>query len=183
MITDTTTSGIPRHPLYLNECDLILPFIPSMTPPANHPPSTCPFLSPSRPSQLFLDSSAIPAPFSSSASVNKPRPTPTHTSILPEPPQVVPHCRESVVMMNHPNTIHRRRRLRAQRSYVEDHHLHSPPIPRHPLQSQHLNEHDLISTLIMPPMPPPLPNHPPLTLPNPSLPSQPKSRRTSPSRS
>jgi len=140
-------------------------------------------LSPSRPSQLFLDSSATPAPFSSSASAHKPRPTPAHPSLLPQPAQVVPHCRESVVMMNHPNMIHGRRRLRAQRSYVEDHHLHSLPIPRHPLQSQHLNEHDLISTLIMPPTPPLPPNHPFPTLPNPSLPSQPKSRRTSPSSS
>jgi len=73
-------------------------------------------------------------------------------------------------------------RLLAQRSCVEGHHLHSLPILRHPLQSQHLNEHDLISTL-MPPMPPPPPDHPPPTLPNPSLPSQPKSRRTSPSSS
>ena len=76
---------------------------------------------------------------------------------------------------------HSRRRLRAQRSCEEDHHPHSLPIPRHPLQSQHLNEHDLISTLIMPPTPPLPPNHPFPTLPNPSLPSQPKSRRTSPS--
>jgi len=139
-------------------------------------------LSPSRPSQLFLDSSATPAPFPPSASVHKPRPIPAHPSLLPRPPQVVPHCRENVVMMNHPNMIHRRRRLRAQRSCVEDYHLHSLPIPQHPLQSQHLNEHALISTL-MPPMPPPPANHPAPTLPNPSLPSQPKSRRASPSSS
>jgi len=139
-------------------------------------------VSPSSPS--FPTLSTLPRflshtpPFRSSASVHKPRPTPAHPSLLPQPAQVVPHCRESVVMMNYPNMIHGRRRLPAQRSSVEDHHFHSLPIPRHLLQSQHLNEHDLISTL-MPPMPPPPLNHPPPTLLNPSLPSQPKSRRTS----
>src|SRR5712691_4342638 len=53
--------------------------------------------------------------------------------------------------------------------------LNSLPIPRHPL---HLNEYDLISPFIS--SIPPLLNHPPPPiLPNPSLPSQQKSRRTS----
>jgi len=72
--------------------------------------------------------------------------------------------------MKHLNTTHghgRRLRLRVRRSHVEDHRLHSQPIPRHPLQ--HPNEHDLISPLI-PPVPPPPPNHPPPILLNPSLP-------------
>jgi len=94
-------------------------------------------------------SSAIP--FSSSASVNKPRPTSALPSLLPQqPPRMAPYCQESVVMKNHPNMIHGRRRLRVQRSCVEGHYLHSPPIPRHP---SYLNEYHLI----LPSMPP-LPN-------------------------
>ena len=97
-----------------------------------------------------LNSSSA-TPFSSSASVHKPRPTSALPSLLPQPPQMAPHCPESVIMKNHPNMIHGRRRLRVQRSCVEgrgpsSHHL---SIPRHPL---YLDEYDLILPL-MPPLP------------------------------
>jgi len=177
--TDTTTSDIPRHPLYLNECDLILPFIPSMTPPANHSPSACPFLS------------LLPDPLNSfrhtrtisllrvRSQTTSDTSTPLTSTSAPSGGSTLPRkcCHDESSELDSRSTV-----SMGPKVCVEDHHLHLLPILRHPLQSQHLNEHDLISPLI-PPMPPPPPNHPPPTLPNPPLPSQPKSRRTSPSSS